>query len=32
MNQELRLRTTQLDEARTFLEGVLSSVAAGWWS
>ncbi|MEU8418894.1 CheR family methyltransferase [Amycolatopsis japonica] len=29
MNEELRIRTAELDEARTFLEGVLSSVAAG---
>jgi two-component system CheB/CheR fusion protein len=29
MNDEMRVRTTELDEARTFLEGVLSSVAAG---
>jgi two-component system CheB/CheR fusion protein len=29
MNEEMRLRTAELDEARTFLEGVLSSVAAG---
>src|SRR5215468_1277834 len=29
MNEEMRVRTGELDEARTFLEGVLSSVAAG---
>jgi two-component system CheB/CheR fusion protein len=29
MNEEMRVRTAELDEARTFLEGVLSSVAAG---
>jgi two-component system CheB/CheR fusion protein len=29
MNEELRTRTTELDEARGFLEGVLSSIAAG---
>ena len=29
MNEEMRVRTHELDEARTFLEGVLSSVAAG---
>ncbi|MFD9894048.1 CheR family methyltransferase [Amycolatopsis sp. NPDC059027] len=29
MNEEMRARTDELDEARTFLEGVLSSVAAG---
>jgi two-component system, chemotaxis family, CheB/CheR fusion protein len=29
MNEEMRLRTAELDEARVFLEGVLSSVAAG---
>ncbi|HLI39458.1 MAG TPA: CheR family methyltransferase [Streptosporangiaceae bacterium] len=29
MNEELRVRTAELDEARAFLEGVLSSVAAG---
>ncbi|MFI9503657.1 CheR family methyltransferase [Nocardia sp. NPDC052566] len=29
MNEEMRIRTNELDEARTFLEGVLSSVAAG---
>jgi two-component system CheB/CheR fusion protein len=29
MNEELRTRTTELDDTRTFLEGVLSSVAAG---
>ena len=28
MNEEMRARTTELDEARNFLEGVLSSVAA----
>jgi two-component system CheB/CheR fusion protein len=28
MNEELRLRSDELDEARSFLEGVLSSVAA----
>jgi two-component system CheB/CheR fusion protein len=28
MNEEMQLRTAELDEARTFLEGVLSSVAA----
>jgi two-component system, chemotaxis family, CheB/CheR fusion protein len=28
-NEEMRVRTAELDEARTFLEGVLSSVAAG---
>jgi two-component system, chemotaxis family, CheB/CheR fusion protein len=28
MNEEMRVRTAELDEARTFLEGVLSSVAA----
>ena len=31
MNEEMQLRTAELDEARTFLEGMLSSVAAGWW-
>jgi two-component system, chemotaxis family, CheB/CheR fusion protein len=29
MNEEMRVRTAELDEARIFLEGVLSSVAAG---
>ncbi|GAB3720141.1 PAS domain S-box protein [Amycolatopsis oliviviridis] len=29
MNEEMRIRTAELGEARTFLEGVLSSVAAG---
>ena len=29
MNEEMQLRTAELDETRTFLEGVLSSVAAG---
>jgi two-component system, chemotaxis family, CheB/CheR fusion protein len=29
MNEEMRVRTHELDEARTFLEGVLSSVAGG---
>ena len=29
MNEEMRLRTGELDETRIFLEGVLSSVAAG---
>ncbi|MFG1792145.1 CheR family methyltransferase [Nocardia sp. NPDC049149] len=29
MNEEMRIRTDELDETRTFLEGVLSSVAAG---
>ncbi|MBB4906854.1 CheR family methyltransferase [Actinophytocola algeriensis] len=29
MNEEMRIRSMQLDEARTFLEGVLASVAAG---
>ena len=29
MNEEMRVRTHELDEARTFLEGVLASVAAG---
>jgi two-component system, chemotaxis family, CheB/CheR fusion protein len=29
MNEEMRVRTAELDETRTFLEGVLSSVAAG---
>jgi two-component system CheB/CheR fusion protein len=29
MNEEIRVHTAELDEARTFLEGVLSSVAAG---
>jgi two-component system CheB/CheR fusion protein len=29
MNEEMRVRTAELDEARTFLEGVLSSMAAG---
>src|SRR5215472_990452 len=29
MNEEMRVRTAELDEARTFLEGVLFSVAAG---
>ena len=29
MNEEMRIRTTEVDEARGFLEGVLSSVAAG---
>jgi two-component system CheB/CheR fusion protein len=29
MNEEMRVRTAELDEARSFLEGVLSSVAAG---
>ncbi|MFJ2740349.1 CheR family methyltransferase [Streptomyces sp. NPDC087440] len=29
MNDEMRLRTADLDEARAFLEGVVSSIAAG---
>lgn len=29
MNEEIRIRSTELDEARTFLEGVLASIAAG---
>jgi two-component system CheB/CheR fusion protein len=29
MNDEMRVRTAELDEARTFLEGVLGSMAAG---
>nr|WP_246461872.1 CheR family methyltransferase [Nocardia transvalensis] len=29
MNEELRIRSGELDEARGFLEGILSSVAAG---
>ncbi|MFF1692781.1 CheR family methyltransferase [Streptomyces sp. NPDC058257] len=29
MNDEMRLRTTDLDEAHAFLEGVVSSIAAG---
>lgn len=29
MNEEMRIRTAELDEARAFVEGVLSSVAAG---
>jgi two-component system CheB/CheR fusion protein len=29
MNEEMSVRTAELDEARAFLEGVLSSVAAG---
>ncbi|MEU7141030.1 CheR family methyltransferase [Nocardia sp. NPDC046473] len=29
MNEEMRIRTDELNETRTFLEGVLSSVAAG---
>ena len=29
MNEEMQLRTAELDEARTFLEGVLSSMAGG---
>jgi two-component system, chemotaxis family, CheB/CheR fusion protein len=29
MNEEMRIRSGELDEARTFLEGVLSSLAAG---
>ncbi|GAB3402451.1 CheR family methyltransferase [Flindersiella endophytica] len=29
MNEELRIRTAELDEARSFLEGVLGSVGAG---
>jgi two-component system CheB/CheR fusion protein len=29
MNEEMRVRTAELDEARSFLEGVLSSIAAG---
>ncbi|HYS39388.1 MAG TPA: CheR family methyltransferase [Pseudonocardiaceae bacterium] len=29
MNEEMRIRTAELDEARTFMHGVLSSVAAG---
>ena len=29
MNEEMRVRSAELDEARSFLEGVLSSVAAG---
>jgi two-component system, chemotaxis family, CheB/CheR fusion protein len=28
-NEEMRIRTAELDEARTFVEGVLTSVAAG---
>ncbi|MEK8172196.1 hypothetical protein NKH77_31750 [Streptomyces sp. M19] len=32
MNEELRIRTEELDEARAFLEGVVVSIAAGWWS
>lgn len=29
MNEELRIRSSELDEARVYLEGVLSSVGAG---
>ncbi|WP_216893732.1 CheR family methyltransferase [Nocardia alni] len=29
MNEEMRIRTGELDETRTFLEGVLSSIGAG---
>ncbi|MFJ4652545.1 CheR family methyltransferase [Nocardia sp. NPDC088792] len=29
MNEEMRIRSNELDETRTFLEGVLSSIAAG---
>ncbi|MER5510199.1 CheR family methyltransferase [Streptomyces sp. NPDC002766] len=29
MNEEMRVRTEELDEARTFLEAVLTSIAAG---
>ena len=29
MNEELRTRTTELDETRHFLEGVLASITAG---
>lgn len=29
MNEEMRIRSGELDEARNFLEGVLSSIAAG---
>lgn len=29
MNEEMRIRGSELEEARTFLEGVLSSVAVG---
>ncbi|WP_125263606.1 CheR family methyltransferase [Streptomyces alboflavus] len=29
MNEEMRIRSEELDEARAFLEGVMSSVAAG---
>jgi two-component system CheB/CheR fusion protein len=29
MNEEMRIRTAELDEARTYLQGVLSSVGAG---
>jgi two-component system, chemotaxis family, CheB/CheR fusion protein len=29
MNEEMRIRSDELDEARVFLEGVLSSIAAG---
>ncbi|MFD9904425.1 CheR family methyltransferase [Streptomyces sp. NPDC059063] len=29
MNEEMRIRTEELDETRAFLEGVMSSVAAG---
>ncbi|WP_327139541.1 CheR family methyltransferase [Nocardia sp. NBC_01327] len=29
MNDEMRIQTTDLDEARAFLEGVMSSIAAG---
>jgi two-component system, chemotaxis family, CheB/CheR fusion protein len=29
MNEEMRIRSDELDEARSFLEGVLSSIAAG---
>ncbi|WP_194892918.1 CheR family methyltransferase [Catenulispora pinisilvae] len=29
MNEEMRIRSGELDETRTFLEGVLSSIAAG---
>lgn len=29
MNEEMRIRTSELDEARSFLEGVLSGIHAG---
>ncbi|PXX71632.1 two-component system CheB/CheR fusion protein [Nocardia tenerifensis] len=29
MNEELRIRSNELDETKTFLEGILSSIAAG---